>query len=94
MKKQIKKEKKKINELKKSMEDYLKWKGMEKKIKREEDNKYNNELAQSYNIYLKTEEDKKKKRLEEYEEYRRNLEEQIKDNKRREFERIKFPNMY
>jgi hypothetical protein len=86
--------KKKINELKKSMEDYLKWKGMEKKIKREEDNKYNNELAQSYNIYLKTEEDKKKKRLEEYEEYRRNLEEQIKDNKRREFERIKFPNMY
>ena len=85
--------KKKINELKKSMEDYLIWKGMEKKKKKEEDIKYNNAMSQSYNIYLKTEEDKKKKKLEEYEEYRRNLEEQIKDNKRREFERIKFPNM-
>jgi hypothetical protein len=75
------------------MEDYLMWKSIEKTKKKEEDIKYNNAMSQSYNIYLKTEEDKKKKRLEEYEEYRRYLEEQIKDNKRREFERIKFPNM-
>ena len=85
--------KKKVNELKQSMNDYIIWKEREKQKLKDEETKYLNQMNQSYNYYLKTEEEKKKKKLEEYEQYRRDLEEQMKDNKRREIERIKFPNM-
>jgi len=46
-------------------------------------------LEEEYALYLKEEEQKKMKKFEQYENYRKALEEQIKDNKLRELERMK-----
>ena len=46
-------------------------------------------MEEEYALYLKEEQQKKIDKIKKYENYRKALEEQIKENKVREFERIK-----
>ena len=80
---------KKIEDYKKSLLDTLNYKNIEKQKKKEEDEKYRKDLEKEYAMYLKEENEKKLKKFEKFENYRKALEEQIKDNKIREFERLK-----
>jgi len=79
----------KIEDYRKSLEDTLALKSLERKKQREEEDKYRKSLEEEYALYLKEEEQKKLKKFEKYENYRKALEEQIKENKVREFERMK-----
>ena len=79
----------KIEDYRKSLEDTLAMKSLERKKLKEEEDKYRKSLEEEYALYLKEEEQKKMKKFEQYESYRKALEEQIKDNKIREFERLK-----
>ena len=79
----------KIEDYRKSLEVTLALKNLERKKQKEEEDKYRKSLEEEYALYLKEEEQKKLKRFEQYENYRKALEEQIKDNKVREFERMK-----
>ena len=79
----------KIEDYRKSLEDTLALKNLEKQKKKEEDDKYRKTLEEEYALYLKEEEQKRIKKFEQYENYRKALEEQIKDNRNRELERIK-----
>ena len=79
----------KIEDYRKSLEVTLALKSLERKKQKEEEDKYRKSLEEEYALYLKEEEQKKLKKFEKYENYRKALEEQIKDNKVREFERMK-----
>ena len=79
----------KIEDYRKSLEDTLALKSLERKKQKEEEDKYRKNMEEEYALYLKEEEQKKLKKFERYESYRKALEEQIKDNKIREFERMK-----
>ena len=81
--------KNKIEDYRKSLEDTLVLKSLERKKQQEEEDKYRKSLEEEYALYLKEEEQKKIKKFEKYENYRKALEEQIKDNKAREIERMK-----
>ena len=79
----------KIEDYRKSLEDTLALKSLERKKQKEEEDKYRKNMEEEYALYLKEEEQKKLKKFERYESYRKALEEQIKDNKVREIERMK-----
>ena len=79
----------KIEDYRKSLEDTLALKSLERKKQKEEEDKYRKNMEEEYSLYLKEEEQKKLKKFERYESYRKALEEQIKDNKVREIERMK-----
>ncbi len=65
-----------------------------KKLKqKEEDKNYRIQLCKSYDNYIKKEKEEKIKEIEKYKKYRKELEEQIKENKRRNLNRIKLPSM-
>ena len=79
----------KIDDYRKSLEDSMALKNLEKKKMKDEEDKYRKSLEEEYALYLKEEEQKKIKKFEKYESYRKALEEQIKDNRNREIERMK-----
>ena len=80
----------KIDDYRKSLLDDLAIKSLEKEKKKEEEAKYRKSLEEEYALYLKEEKEKKIKQIEKYENYRKALEEQIKDNKMRDIERLKY----
>jgi len=80
----------KIEDYKKSLLDILAKKNLEKEKQREEEANYRKSLEEEYALYLKEEKEKKLKQIEKYENYRKALEEQIKDNKMRDIERMKY----
>ena len=80
----------KIADFKKGLLDTLNYKNLEKQKKKEEDEKYRKSVEEQYALYLKEEKDRKMKQFEKYENYRKALEEQIKDNKMRELENLKY----
>ena len=65
-------------------------KNLEKQKQKEEDEKYRKNLEEEYALYLKEENEKKLKQIEKYENYRKALEEQIKENKMRDIENMKY----
>ena len=79
----------KIEDYRKSLEDTIAMRSLERKKQKEEEDKYRKSLEEEYALYLKEEEQKKIKKFEQYENYRKALEEQIKDNRIREMERLK-----
>ena len=79
----------KIDDYRKSLEDTIALRSLERKKQKEEEDKFRKNLEEEYALYLKEEEQKKIKKFEQYENYRKALEEQIKDNKLRELERMK-----
>ena len=80
----------KMDDYRKSLLNILAAKNMEKEKQKEEDAKYRKSLEDEYALYLKEEKEKRKKQIEKYENYRKALEEQIKDNKIRDLEKIKY----
>ena len=80
----------KLNDYKQSLLDTLAHKNLEKEKQKEEDEKYRKILEDEYAMYLKEEKEKKLKQIEKYENYRKALEEQIKENKIREIENMKY----
>jgi len=80
----------KIEDYKKSLLDILAKKNLEKEKQREEEANYRKSLEEEYALYLKEEKEKKLKQIEKYENYRKAIEEQIKDNKMRDIERMKY----
>ena len=80
----------KIDDYRKSLLDTLEKKNLEKEKQKEEDAKYRKSLEEEYNLYLKEEKERKLKQIEKYENYRKALEEQIKENKIRDFEKVKY----
>ena len=66
----------KIEDYRKSLEDTLAMKSLERKKLKEEEDKYRKSLEEEYALYLKEEEQKKMKKFEQYESYRKALEEQ------------------
>jgi hypothetical protein len=79
----------KIEDYRKSLEDTIAMRSLERKKQKEEEDKFRKNLEEEYALYLKEEEQKKIKKFEQYENYRKALEEQIKDNRIREMERLK-----
>ena len=79
----------KIDDYRKSLEDTIAMRSLERKKQKEEEDKFRKNLEEEYALYLKEEEQKKIKKFEQYENYRKALEEQIKDNRNRELERLK-----
>ena len=79
----------KIEDYRKSLEDIIAMRSLERKKQKEEEDKFRKNLEEEYALYLKEEEKKKIKKFEQYENYRKALEEQIKDNRIREMERLK-----
>ena len=80
----------KMDDYRKSLLNILAVKNLEKEKQKEEDAKYRKSLEDEYALYLKEEKEKRKKQIEKYENYRKALEEQIKDNKIRDLEKIKY----
>ena len=80
----------KLDDFKKSLQDTLAIKNLEKEKKKEEEAKYRQKLEEEYALYLNEEKEKKLKKFEKYENYRKALEEQIKENKIREIENFKY----
>ena len=80
----------KIEDYKKGLLDNLAYKNRERKKKKEEDEKYRKSLEEEYALYLQKEKEKKLKQFEKYENYRKALEEQIKENKMRDVESLKY----
>ena len=79
----------KIEDYRKSLEDTIAMRSLERIKQKEEEDKFRKNLEEEYALYLKEEEQKKIKKFEQYENYRKALEEQIKDNRIREMERLK-----
>ena len=80
----------KMDDYKKYLMDTLAHKILEKEKQKEEEAKLRKNLEDEYALYLKEEKEKKLKQIEKYENYRKALEEQIKDNKIREIEKMKY----
>jgi hypothetical protein len=80
----------KLDDYRKSLKDSLAIKLLEKEKLKQEEEKYKLVLEEQYAKYLKEENEKKLKQIEKYENYRKALEEQIKDNKMREIEKMKY----
>lgn len=80
----------KMNDFKQSLLDILEHKNIEKQKQKEEDEQYKKNIEEDYEQYLKEEKEKKLKQIQKYENYRKALEEQIKENKIRDIERIKY----
>lgn len=80
----------KLEDYKKGLMDTLVMKNLEKEKEKEEEAKYRKNLEEQYILYLKEEKEKKQKQIEKYENYRKALEEQIKENKLRDFEKMKY----
>ena len=80
----------KIDDYKKSLQDTLAFKNLEKEKKKNEETKYRQQLEEEYALYLKEEKEKQLKKFEKYENYRKALEEQIKENKMRDIESFKY----
>ena len=80
----------KLDDYRKSLKDSLAIKLLEKEKLKQEEEKYKLVLEEQYAKYLKEENEKKLKQIEKYENYRKALEEQIKDNKMRETEKMKY----
>ena len=80
----------KIDDYKKSLQDTLAIKNLEKEKKKNEEAKYRQQLEEEYALYLKEEKEKQLKKFEKYENYRKALEEQIKENKMRDIESFKY----
>ncbi len=82
--------KNKIEELRKSLDDDILRKKQSLINDKEINLKYRNEMKRSYKNYLTEKENLKKQKMEEYEQYKKDLEEQIRENKNRELEKIRF----
>ena len=80
----------KLDDYKKSLLDILVLKNLEKEKQRQEEAKYRKSLEEEYNSYLKEEKERKMKQIEKYENYRKALEEQIKENRMRDLEKLKY----
>ena len=80
----------KLDDYKKSLLDILVLKNLEKEKQKEEEAKYRKSLEEEYNSYLKEEKERKMKQIEKYENYRKALEEQIKENRMRDIEKLKY----
>ena len=80
----------KLDDYRRSLKDSLAVKLLEKEKLKQEEEKYKIIMEEQYAKYLKEENEKKRKQIEKYENYRKALEEQIKDNKMREIEKMKY----
>ena len=80
----------KIEDYKRGLLDTLAYKNQEREKQKEEDARYKKSLEDEYALYLKQEKEKEMKKFEKYENYRKALEDQIKENKLRDFERMKY----
>ena len=80
----------KLDDYRRSLKDSLAVKLLEKEKLKQEEEKYKIQIEEQYAKYLKEENEKKMKQIEKYENYRKALEEQIKDNKMREIEKMKY----
>ena len=80
----------KLDDYRRSLKDSLAVKLLEKENLKQEEEKYKIIMEEQYAKYLKEENEKKRKQIEKYENYRKALEEQIKDNKMREIEKMKY----
>jgi hypothetical protein len=80
----------KLDDYRRSLKDSLAVKLLEKEKLKQEEEKYKLQIEEQYAKYLKEENEKKLKEIEKYENYRKALEEQIKDNKMREIEKMKY----
>ena len=80
----------KIEEMKRSLEDNIQKKKQDQIKNKEDKLKYRNEVNREYSNYLNEQDNLKKKKIEQYEQYKKDLEEQIRDNQRRELEKIKY----
>ena len=82
--------KNKIEEIRKSLDDDILRKKQSLINDKENNLKYRNEMKRSYKNYLTEKENLKKQKMEEYEQYKKDLEEQIRENKNRELDKIRF----
>ena len=82
--------KKRMEDIRKSIENEIELKRISKKKEIEEDEEYRNLMNQNMKKLYQEEEDKKRRQIEKYEQYRKDLEEQIRDNRRREIEKLRF----
>ena len=80
----------KLDDYRRSLKDSLAVKLLEKEKLKKEEEKYKIVMEEQYAKYLKEENEKKLKQIEKYENYRKALEEQIKENKMREIEKMKY----
>ena len=80
----------KLDDYRRSLKDSLAVKLLEKEKLKQEEEKYKLVMEEQYAKYLKEENEKKRKQIEKYENYRKALEEQIKENKMREIEKMKY----
>ena len=80
----------KLDDYRRSLKDSMAVKLLEKEKLKQEEEKYKIIMEEQYAKYLKEENEKKRKQIEKYENYRKALEEQIKDNKMREIEKMKY----
>ena len=83
---------KKMDEIRKCLEENMLIKSMEKEKRLKEEIKMKEDAEKEYALYLKEEEEKKRKEIEKYENYRKALEEQIKENREMEYDKMKMNN--
>ena len=82
-----------MEDIRKSIENEIELKRISKKKEIEEDEEYRNLMNQNMKKLYQEEEDKKRRQIEKYEQYRKDLEEQIRENRRRDLEKLRFQTM-
>jgi hypothetical protein len=82
-----------MDDIKKSIEYEIEFKKNAKKKEIDEDEKYRDLMNQNMKKYYQEEEDKKRRQIEKYEQYRKDLEDQIRENRRRDLEKLRFQTM-
>lgn len=79
-----------MDEIRKCLEENMLIKSMEREKRLKEEIKMKEDAEKEYALYLKEEEEKKRKEIEKYENYRKALEEQIKENREMEYDKMKM----